>query len=59
MTVKEFEERKKDGEPVMRSCWECNPAHEHLKERDYLIWCFLCGKLYFKGEELKELEEEE
>jgi hypothetical protein len=48
----------KNDEPALRSCWECNSAHEHLKEVEYLIWCFECGKLYLKGEEITELEEE-
>ena len=34
---------------ALRSCWNCNEAHEHLKERDYPILCFECGKWYFKG----------
>jgi hypothetical protein len=35
--------------PAIRSCWECNGAHEHLRDADYLIWCFGCGKFWFKG----------
>ena len=53
MTEKEYKERCKNGEPVMRSCWKCNKAHEYLKNADYIIWCFECGKLYFKGKKLK------
>ena len=52
MTVKEYRERCKANEPVMRSCWNCNPAHRHLKKVDYILWCFECGKLYYKGKEL-------
>ena len=33
-----------EGEPSMRSCWECNEAHEHLKEVNMLHTCFGCGK---------------
>lgn len=58
MTVKEYEERLKNGEPIMRSCWKCNSAHKHLKKADYLIWCFQCGRTYFKGKQIKKLEEE-
>ena len=32
-----------------RSCWNCNGAHEHLKEADFVISCYECGKYYFKG----------
>jgi hypothetical protein len=38
----EFEE----GEPVMRSCWECNPAHERLKTVNTLHVCFHCGRYW-------------
>ena len=33
-----------EGEPVMRSCWVCNPAHERLKKVNRLYTCFICGK---------------
>lgn len=52
MTIKEYEKRRDNGEPIMRSCWQCNSAHNHLKKADYIIWCFLCGKLYYKGKPL-------
>lgn len=34
--------------PTIRSCWECNPAHEHLKSAA-LLYCFACGCVYKKG----------
>lgn len=38
---------------VMRSCWNCNPAHEHLQDRDtVLITCYSCGHHYYKGHDL-------
>lgn len=37
---------------AMRSCWECNPAHIHLKDVDYSFLCFSCGKIFYKGEEV-------
>lgn len=52
MTKKEFDERLKKDEPVLRSCWNCNEAHKHLKKVDYIILCLWCGKMYFKGKEL-------
>lgn len=59
MTEKEYKERLKKAEPVLRSCWVCNPAHKYLKKAEYLIWCFECGKIYYKGKQLKKLEKEE
>lgn len=43
-----------DGQlPAMRSCWECNAAHEHLKQSsDVVFVCFECGRFYYKGEYL-------
>jgi hypothetical protein len=43
----------KSGEPAVRSCWKCNPAHRYTKDMDYLIYCFMCGKLICKGKEMK------
>lgn len=34
------------GEPLLRSCWECNSAHEHLKKVNRLHYCFSCGKYW-------------
>jgi len=34
------------GEPELRSCWECNPAHDYLKEHSALKCCFECGRYY-------------
>jgi len=39
----EFEE----GEPALRSCWECNAAHEHLKQVNTLHVCAMgCGRYW-------------
>jgi hypothetical protein len=35
---------------AMRSCWECNPAHEHLKRAVGKFWCFVCGRRYEGGQ---------
>lgn len=32
-----------------RSCWNCNPAHNHLKKFECLIFCIWCGHVYYKG----------
>lgn len=37
------------NDPVLRSCWNCNPSHEHLKNVDYVIYCFACNNYFFKG----------
>ena len=40
---KRFEQR------AMRSCWNCNPSHEHLKNAEYPFVCFECGNWFYKG----------
>jgi len=39
---------------VWRSCWNCNSAHGHLKDRDYIINCFNCGHWFYKGIDITE-----
>lgn len=39
-----------EGEPYMRSCWECNLAHEYLKKVNSLFLCFVCDKYWLFGE---------
>lgn len=34
---------------AMRSCWQCNPAHEHLKEVKGLFVCLECDRYYEEG----------
>lgn len=33
----------------MRTCWECNPGHEHLKNVGGLFHCFDCGRFFMNG----------
>jgi hypothetical protein len=47
------------GEPAMRSCWECNTAHEHLKEVNFLHTCFECGKFWVFDKFFNELNGDE
>jgi len=55
-----FAEMKLDpGEPAFRSCWECNAAHEHLKDTSFLHWCFSCGRYWIFGRYLDEFETDE
>lgn len=42
----------KKGDFAFRSCWDCNPAHEHLKEARTPIKCFSCDNWYYKGKNL-------
>lgn len=42
---------------ALRSCWNCNPAHERLKQADCLIMCFSCGGWYLRGHNLSELSD--
>jgi len=36
--------------PVIRSCWNCNLAHEHLKNAEYPFMCAMgCGHWFYKG----------
>lgn len=39
---------------AMRSCWNCNAAHEHLRQAEYVIMCFDCGHWFYKGHDLTE-----
>lgn len=51
---------KYPGDYTMRSCWNCNGSHEHLKKADgYPIRCFCCGHLYVDGARLSATEAEE
>ena len=38
-----------EGEPCLRSCPECNPAHKHLMDTDYFHTCFQCGRSWIFG----------
>jgi uncharacterized Zn finger protein len=48
-----------EGKPLaMRSCWNCNPSHQHLKkETECVIYCFECGNYFFKGVKITDQEE--
>ncbi len=49
-------EEAKTKELVMRSCWNCNPAHEHLKNSEHPILCLFCGRYFYKGIDITEEE---
>lgn len=46
---------------TLRSCWVCNPAHEHMKQYgdDIILKCFGCGHVYFKGIDITIFDEED
>ena len=46
-----------EGEPVLRSCWECNGAHEHLKDVTSLHFCVWCGRYWIYGHYLTEFND--
>lgn len=41
------------GDYAFRSCWNCNSAHERLKNCDYLISCIWCSGWFYKGKKIK------
>lgn len=43
---------------VYRSCWNCNPLHEHLRVSKFVIHCTWCGRFYYKGVDITEDENE-
>ncbi len=60
MKYKDFDSYvMEDGEPAFRSCWECNGAHEHLRDVSYLHLCFMCGRYWIFGRFLDSFESKE
>lgn len=54
-TLREAAKRKVEkDECAFRSCWNCNAAHEYMKEWDTVISCFECGHWYFMGVDITE-----
>ena len=42
----------------LRSCWNCNEAHERLKQSEYVIICFSCGHWFYQGVDITEEKSE-
>lgn len=40
---------REEGEPALRSCPECNEAHERLRHKEFLQMCFVCGRQWIHG----------
>jgi hypothetical protein len=51
MNLDELRKEAAQKNLLIRTCWECNTAHEHLRARTEHapLHCFACGKLYYKG----------
>ena len=57
MTILEkTEELKLAREFTMRSCWECNSGHGHLKSQSGLFKCFGCNQWFINGDYLNNEE---
>jgi hypothetical protein len=57
MKYKEFDTYIRDeDEPIFRSCWECNSAHEHLKDTTRLHSCSWCNRYWIFGHYFDEFE---
>jgi hypothetical protein len=50
---------REENEPALRSCAECNPAHKHLMDTDFLHCCFDCGRYWIHGKYLSDFETED
>lgn len=59
MTFDEMIECINKGDFALRSCWNCNSAHNHLKKANYIICCFDCGIFYYKGKPVIEYQKKE
>jgi hypothetical protein len=50
----------KTKEIAWRSCWNCNPSHEHLKkEKGCVILCIECGHYYYSGVDITTVDQGE
>jgi hypothetical protein len=50
MLYKEFDTYiVEPGEPVLRSCWECNESHQPLRHTPHLHQCFVCAREWIHG----------
>jgi hypothetical protein len=44
------------NEPALRTCWICNPAHDHLKKVNTLHLCIGCNRYWVFDQFLDELK---
>ena len=71
VSKKELEEVRKEAKELlkktkgqamgMRSCWECNPAHEHFLKGDWGDWVLMCfgdcGRYYYNKIDITNYED--
>ena len=59
MKYKEYDSYvMEEGEPALRSCPKCNPAHKHLMNTEFLHLCFQCGRYWIHGKYLDDFKSE-
>ena len=58
MNIEELRKEAESKSVCLRSCWNCNPAHEHLKESNYVIACIWCGNYFYKGVDITDNSKE-
>lgn len=51
-------EFQSDPRPVHRTCWLCNPAHDHFIDQDLALRCFGCGRVFYKATDIMIYDEE-
>ena len=51
---REKSKNKSDENNIIRTCWNCNPAHEHLKTYKDKLYCLSCGNVYKQGDKIDE-----
>lgn len=55
MTEQEYHKIIEEKGFQLRTCWNCNsaPNHSELQKFDGIVACFLCGRTYYKGEDVR------
>lgn len=58
-SAEEIEEARGDFEMALRSCWNCNSAHEHFlnEPRGRSFLCFDCGRYFSNGIDVTDYED--
>jgi len=56
--AKAYMKKHPDDEYAFRSCWNCNGAHEHLKDAKYPILCNTCAHWFWNGVDITIFDEE-
>lgn len=48
--IQKAEQLQKEDKFSIRSCWECNHAHERLKKASGLYTCYDCERWFINGD---------